>query len=368
VQFIGSGMASDTMAGGVMGAGGVKGPSTGGVGAPGIDRPGQPGRTEGAINLAAVESGRRTLRAEASGLEQLAQSIGAEFARAVDLLAGISGRVVVTGMGKSGHIARKMAATFASTGTPAMFVHPAEASHGDLGMVTSVDAVLALSNSGETAELRDLLLYAKRFGNPVVAMVGRVRSSLGEAADVQLLLPQLVEACPMGLAPTTSTTAMLALGDALAVALLERKGFTASDFAVFHPGGKLGSQLMRVEELMHAGDDLPLVRPDATMRETILEMTKKRLGCVGVAEPDGRLVGIITDGDLRRRMSHDILDRRAHEIMTPSPRTIDRRALAVEAVAAMNAGERPITVLFVIDGDQPVGALHLHDCLRAGIA
>ena len=325
-------------------------------------------RAAGAINLAAVESGRRTIRAEAMALEQLAAAIGTDFAQAVDLLAGVAGRVVVTGMGKSGHVARKIAATLASTGTPALFVHPAEASHGDLGMVTGSDAILALSNSGETPELRDLLLYAKRFGNPLVAMVGRDRSTLGDAADVVLSLPALAEACPMGLAPTTSTTAMLALGDALAVALLERKGFTASDFAVFHPGGKLGSRLLRVEQLMHAGDDLPLVRPEATMRDAVLEMTKKRLGCVGVTDATGRLVGIVTDGDLRRRMAHDILEHRVSEVMTKAPRTIDRRALAVEAVAAMNGGERPITVLFVVDGERPVGALHLHDCLRAGIA
>ena len=320
------------------------------------------------VNLAAVDSGRRTVRAEAAALEQLAAALGASFAEAVDTLAEVRGRVVVTGMGKSGHIARKIAATLASTGTPALFVHPAEASHGDLGMVTGEDAILALSNSGETPELRDLVLYAKRYGNPLVAIVGRRRSTLGDAADVVLLLPPLPEACPLGLAPTTSTTAMLALGDALAVALLERKGLTASDFATFHPGGKLGSRLLRVEQLMHEGDDLPLVEPQTTMRDAIFEMTRKRLGCVGVAEPGGPLLGIVTDGDIRRRMSPDILDRLAVEIMTPEPRTIDRRAMAVEAVAAMNNGERPITVLFVVEGGRPVGALHLHDCLRAGIA
>jgi arabinose-5-phosphate isomerase len=316
---------------------------------------------------AAIESGRRVIRAEAEALETMAAGIDDVFAAAVRLIGAVRGRTVVTGMGKSGHVARKIAATLASTGTPAMFVHPAEASHGDLGMITAQDAVLALSNSGETAELRDLLLYAKRFGIPLVAMVGRTPSTLAEAADLVLALPVFKEACPMGLAPTTSTTAMLALGDALAVALLERRGFTARDFALYHPGGKLGSQLIRVEQLMHAGEDLPLVTAEASLREAVLEMTRKRLGCVGVANGTGQLVGIVTDGDLRRNMTSDLLDRGVAEIMTRDPRTIDRRALAAEAVALMNGGPRPITVLFVTEGDRPVGALHLHDCLRAGI-
>lgn len=315
----------------------------------------------------AVESGRRVILAEAAALEQVAAAIGDAFVEAVDILAGVRGRVVVTGMGKSGHVARKIAATFASTGRPALFVHPAEASHGDLGMITRDDAVLALSNSGETGELKDLTLYTRRFDIPLIAMVGRARSTLAEAADVALVLPALEEACPMGLAPTTSTTCMLALGDALAVALLERRGFSARDFAVFHPGGKLGSQLLRVEELMHKGDELPLVTPGTRLLDAVLEMTKKRLGCVGVVEGE-RLVGIVTDGDLRRHMAPGIFERTAAEIMTPRPRTIGPKALAVEAVAAMNGGPRPITVLFVVEGERPVGALHLHDCLKAGIA
>jgi arabinose-5-phosphate isomerase len=315
----------------------------------------------------AIASGRRVILAEAEALQRLAESIEDVFAATVDLLAGVTGRVAVTGMGKSGHVARKIAATLASTGTPALFVHPGEASHGDLGMITPQDAVIALSNSGETNELRDLILYAKRFSIPLVGMVGRPGSTLAESADLCLVLPEISEACPMGLAPTTSTTCMLALGDALAVALLERRGFSARDFAVFHPGGKLGSQLLRVEQLMHKGEDLPLVEPGTRLGDAVLEMTRKRLGCVGVTE-NGRLVGIITDGDLRRHMAPDIFDRTAREVMSRTPRTIEPRALAVEAVAAMNGPPRPVSVLFVVEDGRPVGALHLHDCLKAGIA
>lgn len=314
----------------------------------------------------AVASARRVITAEADALRVLAHQVGSAFAEVVDRLAAVSGRVVVTGMGKSGHVARKIAATLASTGTPALFVHPAEASHGDLGMITPQDAVVALSNSGETPELRDLILYTRRFGILLVAVAGRARSTLVEAADLALVLPEVREACPMGLAPTTSTTCMLALGDALAVALLERRGFSASDFALFHPGGKLGSQLLRVEQLMHKGDELPLVGPDCPMVEAVLQMSDKRLGCVGVVE-GGRLVGIVTDGDLRRHMAPDLFERPVRELMTPRPRTIDRRALAVEALATMNGGGRPVTVLFVVEDGRPVGALHLHDCLKAGI-
>ena len=315
---------------------------------------------------AAIESGRRVIETEAEALHGLAAAIGEEFAEVVNRLAAIEGRVVVTGMGKSGHIARKIAATLASTGTPALYVHPAEASHGDLGMITAEDAVLALSNSGETAELRDLTLYTRRFHIPLIAMVGRAGSTLAEAADHTLLLPQIGEACPMGLAPTSSTTAMLALGDALAVALLEQKGFSARQFAMFHPGGKLGAQLMRVEQLMRRDEELPLVRGDTPMTEAVLEMTRKCLGCVGIVDEAGRLVGIITDGDLRRHMGPGLLEIRARELMTARPRTIDRRALAVEALALMNSCA--ITVLFVVEDGRPVGALHVHDCLRAGIA
>jgi arabinose-5-phosphate isomerase len=310
-------------------------------------------------------SGRRVIEEEAQALRALAATLDGSFLAAVELIAAVRGRVIVTGMGKSGHVGRKIAATLASTGTPALFVHAGEASHGDLGMVTAADAVLALSNSGETEELRDIILYSRRFAIPLVAIVGRPRSTLAEEADVALLLPQVDEACPMGLAPTTSTTCMLALGDALAVALLERRGFSATDFAVFHPGGKLGNQLKRVDQLMRRGDELPLVRPETPMTEVILEMTRKAMGCVGVVD-DGRLVGILTDGDLRRHMGASLLGQTAVEVMTPHPLAIDPRALAVEALQIMN--ERSITVLFVTAEERPVGALHLHDCLRAGLA
>ncbi|MCS6878375.1 MAG: KpsF/GutQ family sugar-phosphate isomerase [Geminicoccaceae bacterium] len=315
----------------------------------------------------AIAAARRAIRAEAEGLARLEAAIDERFARAVELFAAIEGRIVVTGMGKSGHVARKIAATLASTGTPALFVHPAEASHGDLGMITSRDAVLALSNSGETSELRDITLYTRRFRIPLVAIVGRTPSTLAEAADLVLPLPPVAEACPMGLAPTTSTTCMLALGDALAIALLDRSGFTAREFALFHPGGKLGARLLRVEQIMRRGDQLPLVRTDASLRETVLEMTRGCMGCVGVVDEEGRLVGIITDGDLRRHLTDDLLAQRACDIMTRDPRTIDARALAVEAVALMNDPARPITQLFILEEGRPVGALHLHDCLRAGV-
>lgn len=316
-----------------------------------------------------IGAGRDVIVAEARALGLMADQIGGSFADAVEIFACVRGRVVVTGMGKSGHVGCKIAATLASTGTPAMFVHPGEASHGDLGMITREDAVLALSNSGETSELRDLTLYTRRFDIPLVAMVGRPKSTLAETADAVLLVPEVGEACPMGLAPTTSTTCMLALGDALAVALLRWRGFTKHDFAVFHPGGKLGSQLMRVEELMHKGDDLPLIESGSLLSEAVIEMTGKRLGSVGVVDGEGRLVGIITDGDIRRQMSADLLSRKVEDVMTRDPRTIGPRALAAEAVNEMNLrGPRPITVLFVVDKGRPLGALHLHDCLRAGIA
>ena len=271
-------------------------------------------------------------------------------------------------MGKSGHIARKTAATLASTASPACFVHPAEASHGDLGMVQPGDALVMFSNSGETTELADLVAHARRFGLPLVAVTGRKGSTLAQAADVVLLLPAAPEACPIGLAPTTSTTMQLALGDALAVALLTRRGFTATDFRAYHPGGRLGAQLRRVRELMHAGDAVPLAAPATPMPQILLLMTGKGFGCVGIIE-DKRLIGIVTDGDLRRAMGPDLLQRPARAVMTTSPRTIRPDALAVEALRAMNAGERPITSLFVVDSaGAPVGILHVHDLLRAGMA
>jgi arabinose-5-phosphate isomerase len=279
----------------------------------------------------------------------------------------------VMGMGKSGHVGRKIAATLASTGTPALFVHPGEASHGDLGMIVPGDGVLALSNSGETAELADLIAHARRFGLPLVAVTARAGSALGGAADVALVLPEAEEACPMGLAPTTSTAMQMALGDALAVALLRRRGFTAADFHRFHPGGRLGAQLgarlKRVRDLMHTGADMPLGDAALPMAQALLVMTEKRFGCLGVIGSDGRLAGIVTDGDLRRHMGPDLLARAVGEIMTASPRTIGAEALAAEALHAMNAHARPVTALFVVDtAGMPVGILHLHDLLRAGVA
>ncbi len=311
-------------------------------------------------------SARRTLRLEISGLEALSAGLGQPFVSAIDVFAAVAGRVVVTGMGKSGHVARKIAATLASTGTPAIFVHPAEASHGDLGMIARSDAVLALSNSGETPELADIIAYASRFGIPLVAMTRRRPSALGDAADVALVLPDTEEACPLGLAPTTSTTQMLALGDAIAVALLERRGFSDADFRVFHPGGKLGRKLLRVADLMHRGDEIPLCPPDMPMSEAILEMTAKTFGIVGVVEPGRGLVGVITDGDLRRNMAPDFLSRPAARVMTRTPRTMTPEALAAEALGFMN--ESKIYCLFVVDGDRrPVGIRRIHDVLRAGV-
>ena len=316
-----------------------------------------------------LDVARSVLRTEAAGLHALAAGLDADFVRAVDLLDGATGRIVVSGMGKSGHVAHKIAATLASTGTPALFVHPAEASHGDLGMIVSGDAILALSNSGETAELADLVDHTRRFGLPLLAITARRGSTLAAAADVALLLPQAAEACPMGLAPTTSTTMQMALGDALAVALFTRRGFTPADFRRFHPGGRLGARLRKVRELMHTGDAVPLGPPDMPMDRALLLMTEKRFGCVGVQDANSKLMGIVTDGDLRRAMGPDLLSRRLGEIMTASPRNIGPDALAAEALRIMNARERPITALFVLDpSGRPLGILHVHDLLRAGLA
>ena len=308
--------------------------------------------------------GRQVLRLEAEGLEALATSLDDAFVRALELMERMTDRIIVTGMGKSGHVACKIAATLASTGTPAMFVHPAEASHGDLGMITSDDVVVALSNSGETTELADLINYTRRFRIPLIGITGRGDSTLAKESDVALVLPSTPEACPMGLAPTTSTTVMLGLGDALAVALLERKGFTADDFHQLHPGGKLGRLLLRVSSLMHSGDELPLIGPDTTMSEALIRMTAKRFGCVGVVDSENHLAGVLTDGDLRRHMSANLLNLSAGEVMTVDPKTIRPDALAVEAISTMN--ELGITNLFVVDNKRPVGIIHVHDCLRAG--
>jgi len=314
-----------------------------------------------------IDAARRVLRAEIEGLEALAQTLDDGFIRATEMFARVRGRVIVTGMGKSGHIARKIAATFASTGTPAQFVHPGEASHGDLGMIAAGDAVLALSNSGETVELADILAHTSRFRIPLIAMTRRSESALADAADVVLLLPASAEACSMGLAPTTSSTMMLALGDALAVALLERKGFRVEDFQALHPGGRLGKQLLRVADIMHAGDAMPLVRSGTLMADAILVMTAKSFGCVGVLDDAERLAGIITDGDLRRHMGSRLLAERVDRVMTPTPKTIRPQALAAEALGQMNA--QAITCLFVVDDVwRPLGIVRMHDCLHAGVA
>ncbi|WP_373355127.1 SIS domain-containing protein [Pseudoroseicyclus sp. CXY001] len=306
----------------------------------------------------------RVIRCEAEALQMLAGGLGAPAAEAVRLIREAPGRVIVTGMGKSGHVARKVAATFASTGTPAQFVHPAEASHGDLGMIAPGDVILAISNSGETAELADMLTYAGRFDIPVIAVTKAPGSSLGRQAEIVLALPDAPEACPMGRAPTSSTTASLAFGDALAVALMGARGFAEETFHAYHPGGRLGAQLLTVAALMHEGAALPVVTPQTPMSDGILEITAKGFGVAAVVE-EGRLTGIITDGDLRRHLA-GLLDRTAGEIATGSPLTIAPGALASEALALMNA--RKISSLFVVEGAAVVGLIHIHDCLRAGVA
>jgi arabinose-5-phosphate isomerase len=313
-----------------------------------------------------LKSGQTVLRAEGKALALQADQLNGSFIKAVRIILGCKGRVIVSGMGKSGHIARKIAATMASTGTPAYFVHPGEASHGDLGMILPDDAVIAISNSGETAELSDLIAYTRRFAIPLIAITRREESALASEADVILLLPNEPEVGALGLAPTTSTTMTLALGDALAVAVLEYKGFTAEDFGNFHPGGKLGKRLLRVESLMHGGDALPLAKPDDRMSDVLVVMTEKRFGCAGIVGQDGRLAGIITDGDLRRHMGDQLTKKTAQEVMTSNPMVISPRLLAAEAVKTLNETQR--TQVFVVDDHgAPVGVLHIHDLLRAGI-
>ncbi|OWJ76970.1 KpsF/GutQ family sugar-phosphate isomerase [Haematobacter genomosp. 1] len=312
-----------------------------------------------------IQTGRRVILREAEALVLLADTLGSSFARAVETILATRGRVIVSGMGKSGHVARKIAATLASTGTPAHFVHPAEASHGDLGMITREDVALVLSNSGETPELADILAHTRRFDIPLIGVASRAESTLLRQSDVALLLPPAPEAGGEGLVPTTSTTMTLALGDALAIALMEHRHFTAENFRVFHPGGKLGARLLKVRDLMHT--DLPLVPRDAPMSDALLTMSRLGFGVTGVTEADGTLAGIITDGDLRRHMA-GLLDRRADQVMTPAPRTIGPDALAERALAVMQ--DRRITVLFVVEPEgsrNPVGLIHIQDCLRAGV-
>ena len=314
-----------------------------------------------------INTARRVIEDESRALTVLAETIGDNLAQAAELILNAPGRVIVSGMGKSGHIGKKITATLASTGTPAHFVHPAEASHGDLGMITKGDVVLILSNSGETPELADLIAHTRRFGITMIGIASRAESSLMQQADVQLLLPQLGEACGHGVVPTISTTMTLALGDALAVALMEHREFGAEHFRQFHPGGKLGARLSKVRDLMHKDDTIPLIEENAAMGDALLTISQKGFGVVGVLNSDGYLCGIVTDGDLRRHMD-GLLDHTAGEVMTKSPRTIGPDALAEEAVAVMN--EKKITCLFVEDPVQSgrvVGILHIHDCLRAGV-
>src|SRR5258707_3467678 len=319
---------------------------------------------------AAVQSALRTLDAEAGGIAALSAALQSDlrapFTAAADLIRNAKGRLIVTGLGKSGHIGRKIAATFASTGTPAFFVHAAEASHGDLGMITADDVILALSWSGEQPEMRNLINYAARFRIPLIAMTAERESTLAKAADIALTLPKAREACPHNLAPTTSSLMMLALGDALSIALLEGRGFTSVDFSVLHPGGKLGAMLKYTRDLMHGGDQVPLKPLGTKMSDAMVEMTAKGFGCVGIVDLSGQIVGIVTDGDLRRHMRPDLTTALVDEIMTKNPKTVGRDTLAGEALELLNSSK--ITTLIVTDANKPVGIIHLHDLLRAGVA
>jgi len=317
-----------------------------------------------------IESALRTFEAEAGGFNALVAAmhdgLGHSFIAAVDLIRQAKGRVIVTGMGKSGHVARKVAATLASTGTPAFFVHPGEASHGDLGMITPDDVIMAMSWSGETTELKDLIDYSRRFRIGLVAITAAQDSTLGKSADVALVLPQAREACPHNLAPTTSSLMQLALGDALAIGLLESRGFTAVDFGLLHPGGRLGVLLKFTRDVMNSGDLIPLAPLGTRMSDAVLQMSAKGFGCVGITSSEGKLAGIITDGDLRRHMGPDLLNARVDQIMTPNPKTVRPDQLVSETLEILNATK--ITALFVVEAGRPVGIVHIHDLLRAGAA
>ncbi len=311
-----------------------------------------------------IESAVRTIKTEIEGLNSLLDSFGDNYVQAVDLILNCKGRIILSGMGKSGHIANKIAATFASTGTPSFFIHPGEASHGDLGMVTKDDVVILLSNSGETKELQDIIYYCKRFEIPIIGIIRRKESELTKESTVPLVLPAIPEANKVN-APTTSTTMMLALGDALAVSLIDARGFNPENFGTFHPGGKLGSNFLKVKELMRKGHEVPLVSDDSKMSQILIEMTSKHLGCTGVVDKDGKLLGIITDGDLRRHIDEDFTQHTASQVMTKDPVVTNPNCLAVEAITLMN--KKSITSLLVLDNENVVGILHLHDCLRSGV-
>lgn len=313
-----------------------------------------------------LATGRRVIEIEARGLATLAGALGDSFAAAVELILKARGRVIVSGMGKSGHVGRKIAATLASTGTPAQFVHPAEASHGDLGMVTEADVALVLSNSGETPELSDIVAHTRRFAIPLIGVASREGSTLLRQSDVAILLPEAEEACGTGIVPTTSTTMTLALGDALAVALMEHRHFTPEHFRAFHPGGKLGAKLTKVADLMHRDEALPLVAETTPMGEALVTMSRKGFGVVGVIDAAGRLTGIVTDGDLRRHMSSDLLGKTVESVMTRNPKTARPDQLAAEVLEHLNTSN--ITALFVVEDRKPSGLIHLHDLLRIGVA
>lgn len=326
--------------------------------------------TDAVDKTAAIASALRTVSTEMTGLEALQAALqnglSEPFVQAIEKIGSITGRVIVTGVGKSGHIGSKIAATMASTGTPAFFVHPAEANHGDLGMIAADDAIIALSWSGETAELKGIVAYASRFAIPLIAITSGVESALARAADVVIALPKADEACPHGLAPTTSTLMQLVVGDALAIALLEARGFTPDHFRTFHPGGKLGASLVKVGEIMHRGEDIPVVASGTAMRDAILEISRKSFGCVAIVADDGLLAGIITDGDLRRHMDADLLSRRVDEVMTPKPKCVHPGELAASVLQTINSSS--ITAIMVVEEGRPVGIVHLHDLLRIGAA
>jgi arabinose-5-phosphate isomerase len=317
-----------------------------------------------------IKSALRTLEILGNGLSAMPKAfdgpLAERFCQAVSTIRSIKGRVIVTGVGKSGHIGSKIAATLASTGTPAYFVHSAEANHGDLGMIASDDVVLAMSWSGETAELKGTLAYAKRFAIPLIAITWNENSALGKEADICLTLPKLEEACPNRLAPTTSTLLQLVMGDILAIALLESRGFSATDFRTFHPGGSLGANLTHVSEIMHKGEEMPLVSAKTPMAETVNMISRKKFGCVAIADENGKLCGIITDGDLRRNFARPLAELCAEDIMTKNPATIAPTALASSAMALLN--KKAITSLIVCEENRPVGMVHLHDLLRIGVA
>lgn len=313
-----------------------------------------------------LASGQRVIAVEVDALQQLSDALGDVFVKAVEQVIACEGRVILAGVGKSGHVARKISATLASTGTPSLYIHPTEASHGDLGMVTRGDIVIALSRSGETKELDDLITYTRRFSIPLIGMTAVETSALGKASDICLCVPDAPEACDETRAPTTSTTLMMALGDALAVAVLEQRGFTGSDFKIFHPGGKLGAMLRTAGDLMHSGDELPVVKTGTMMSEALEVMAAKGLGCLAVIEPEGELIGMVTDGDIRRLVAKGRMAMVIDEGMTRNPITIEAATLASAALALMN--DKRITQLIITDGKRPVGVVHMHDFLKAGVA